>query len=81
VIDSKNGIVNGDHSYTWCGSMRCLAHDNLESGSPVRTQYFPQGVISNGSYIYYVQDRLGSVTMLVSNSGSVAAQYAYDPRE
>jgi hypothetical protein len=59
--------------------VRCVAHDNMESGSPVSTQYFSQGVIANGTPLYYVKDRLGSVTQLVSNSGSATAQYAYDP--
>jgi RHS repeat-associated protein len=79
VVDSKNGSVIADHSYTWCGTMRCLAHDNTQSNSPVTTQYFAQGVIINGTPYYYVQDRLGSVTQLVTSLGSVAAQYTYDP--
>jgi RHS repeat-associated protein len=79
VVDSNSGAVTADHSYTWCGAVRCLAHDNTQSGSPVSTQYFPQGVITNGTTFYYVQDQLGSVTQLVTNSGSIAAQYSYDP--
>lgn len=79
VVDSNSGTVTADRSYTWCGKVRCVAHDNTQSGSPVSTQYFAQGVIANGTPLYYVKDRLGSVTQLVSDSGSVAAQYAYDP--
>jgi RHS repeat-associated protein len=79
VIDSTSGTVTADHSYFWCGTLRCLAHDNTQTGSPVSTQYFPQGVIASGTSYYHVQDRLGSVTQLITSSGSVAAQYAYDP--
>ncbi len=79
IVDTKGGVTTADHSYTWCGPVRCLAHDNTQSGSPVSTQYFPQGVIVSGTAYYYVQDRLGSVTQLVTNTGTVAAQYAYDP--
>jgi RHS repeat-associated protein len=79
VVDSQNGTVTADHSYTSCGSMRSLAHDNTQSGSPVSTQYFPQGVIVSGTSYYYVQDQLGSVTELVTSGGSVAVQYTYDP--
>jgi RHS repeat-associated protein len=79
VVDTTNGSVTADHSYFWCGFVRCLAHDNTQSGSPVSSQYFGQGVISGGTSYYYVQDQLGSVRELVSASGTVAAQYDYDP--
>ena len=79
VIDSSNGTVVADHSYLWCGPVRCLAHDNTQAGSPVSTQYFSQGVISNGTPYYYVEDALGNVNQLVTAGGVIAAQYAYDP--
>jgi RHS repeat-associated protein len=78
IVDTTSGTVTADHSYFWCGSVRCLAHDNTQTGSPVSTQYFPQGAIVSGTFYYYVQDRLGSVTELVTTTGSVAAQYTYD---
>lgn len=79
VVDFVGGTVIADHSYFWCGFKRCLAHDNTQSGSPVSTQYFDQGVIVGGTSYYYVQDRLGSVRELVTGGGSVAATYNYDP--
>jgi len=79
VVDTHAGSITADHSYFWCGAVRCLAHDNTQAGSPVSTQYFDQGVIAGGTSYYYVKDQLGSVTELVTSSGSVAAQYAYDP--
>ena len=79
VVDTHAGAITADHSYTWCGSVRCLAHDNTQSGSPVSTQYFDQGAIIGATSYYYVKDKLGSVTELVSGSGSVASQYTYDP--
>jgi RHS repeat-associated protein len=79
IVDKTGGSVTADHSYLWCGSMRCLAHDNTQSGSPVSTQYFPQGVIVGGTSYYYVKDQLGSVRQLVTTGGSVAAEYTYDP--
>lgn len=56
VVDSSSGTVVADHSYFLCGTVRRLAHDNTQSGSPVSTQYFPQGVIAGGTPYYYVQD-------------------------
>jgi RHS repeat-associated protein len=79
VVDTHSGAITADHSYFWCGSVRCLAHDNTQIGSPVSTQYFSQGVITGGTPYYYVQDRLDSVTELVSSTGTVASQYTYDP--
>jgi RHS repeat-associated protein len=79
VVDTHGGTITADHSYTWCGNARCLAHDNTQSGSPVSTQYFDQGAIISGTSYYYVKDQLGSVTQLVNASGGIAVQYTYDP--
>jgi RHS repeat-associated protein len=79
VVDTHAGAITADHSYTWCGNVRCLAHDNTQSGSPVSTQYFAQGAIIGGTSYYYVKDELGSVSELVSSTGTVASQYTYDP--
>jgi len=79
VVDTHGGAITADHSYTWFGSMRALAHDNTQSGSPVTTQYFDQGAIISGTSYYYVRDRLGSVTELVTTTGTIASQYTYDP--
>jgi RHS repeat-associated protein len=79
VVDTHGGTITADHSYTWCGNVRCLAHDNTQSGSPVSTQYFDQGAIISGTSYYYVKDELGSVTQLVTSAGTVASQYTHDP--
>jgi RHS repeat-associated protein len=79
VVDVEGGTVKADHSYFWCGTKRCLVHDNTKTGSPVSTQYYDQGAIVNGTPYYYVKDRLGSVDELVTSSGGIAAQYTYDP--
>lgn len=79
VVDTHGGAITADHSYTWCGNARCVAHDNTQSGSPVSTQYFDQGVIISGTPYYYVKDKLGSVAELISSTGAVASQYTYDP--
>jgi RHS repeat-associated protein len=79
IVDTHGGAITADHSYTLCGNVRCLAHDNTQSGSPVSTQYFAQGAIISGTSFYYVRDELGSVTQLVTSAGTVASQYTYDP--
>jgi RHS repeat-associated protein len=79
IVDTHGGAITADHSYTWCGNVRCLAHDNTQSGSPVSTQYFDQGAIIGGTPYYYVKDELGSVTELVNSTGSITSQFTYDP--
>jgi RHS repeat-associated protein len=79
IVDTHAGAITSDRSFTWCGSARCLAHDNTQANSPVSTQYFDQGVIVGGTAYYYVKDQLGSVTELVTTSGTVASQFTYDP--
>jgi RHS repeat-associated protein len=79
VVDTHAGTITADHSYFWCGSVRCLAHDNTQSGSPVSTQYFSQGIIVSGTAYYYLKDALGSVRALLTSTSSVVSQYTYDP--
>lgn len=79
VVDTRDGAITADHSYTFCASALCLAHDNTQSGSPVSTQYFDQGIITGGTSYYYVRDLLGSVTQLVSTAGTIASQFTFDP--
>jgi len=78
VVDSAAGTVVTDYAYLWCGMTVCQARDNTQSGSPVSTQYFDQGVITGGNSFYYLKDQLGSVRGLV-NAGALVAQYDYDP--
>jgi RHS repeat-associated protein len=63
----------------WSTLMAAPSHDNTQSGSPVSTRYFDQGAIISGTSYYYVKDSLGSVTQLISSTGTVASQYTYDP--
>jgi RHS repeat-associated protein len=79
IVERRAGKVEKDHAYGWCGAVRCLERDNLQSGSPVSKQYFGQGFIAGGKRYYYVTDHLGSVRQLVDDTGRVRAQYDYDP--
>ena len=79
MIDKDNGTVTADKSYTWVGDTLALERDNTLSGSPVTKKFFDQGVVQNGSPLYYVKDQQGSVRQLVDTSGKVQAQYDYDP--
>ena len=79
VVDIAGGATTADHTYLRCGYVRCAAHDNTQTGSPISTRYFDQGTIISGTAYYYLTDELGSVNELVTSSGSVASQFTYDP--
>lgn len=79
IVDTKAGAIVADRAFTWCGDERCAAHDNTQGSSPVATRYFAQGVVDGGNALYYVRDLLGSVRQVVDTSGSLRAQYDYDP--
>jgi YD repeat-containing protein len=64
VVDTVSGSITADHGFTWCGAIRCLAHDNTQTGSPISTRNYNQGAIVNGTSYYYVRDLLGSVRTL-----------------
>ena len=51
----------------------------MQTDLPVSIQYFEQGEIIGGTAYYYVQDRLGSVSQLITATGSVASQSTFDP--
>jgi RHS repeat-associated protein len=48
------------------------------SGS-VTAQYFPRGESLSGTSYYCTKDYLGSVRELIDSTGTVQAQYSYDP--
>lgn len=79
IVEKTSAGTVADHAYTWCGTVRCLEHDNLQPGSPVSKQYFAHGVIAGGDALYYVNDHLGSVRQLVDTNGKIRAHYNYDP--
>lgn len=79
IVEKQAGRTLADKAYTWSGSSRVLEHDNTRSGSPVSKEYFAQGVLDHGQPLYYTSDRLGSVRQLVDSTGTVRAQYDYDP--
>jgi len=79
IVEQESGTTTADRAFFWCGDQRCLEHDNLQAGSLVTKQFFGQGVIARGESLYYVTDQLGSVRQLVGTTGTIRAQYDYDP--
>jgi YD repeat-containing protein len=52
IVDKQKGAVVADKAYLWCGTTRCLEHDNTQTASPVSKQYFSQGVLVGRSAYY-----------------------------
>jgi len=93
VIDSaRTGAVEtivANHSYAWCGNVRCVETDNTQQvtpkgstqtvGSPDKI-YFAQGSAppGGGAPSYELTDVLGSVRSVFS-ANAAAAEYDYDP--
>ena len=92
VVDQVGGAVVANHSYAWCGNVRCAEYDNtrqIPSSTANQTTaatdkfYFKQGMTvlaTEGASrsAYYVADALGSIRGLFSGN-SLIAQYEYDP--
>ena len=89
VVDAAGGAVQ-NHSYAWCGNLRCVELVNPAKQPPFHQSrpavpdklYFKEGVKAlpapTGTAAYYVADQLGSVRELFSD-GSATAQYEYGP--
>jgi RHS repeat-associated protein len=79
IETDSSGHKTSDKRYVWDGARLSEEHDMLAGGALTK-RYFSQGVqlIPGGRY-YYTLDRLGTVYQLVDSSGSVRAQYSYDP--
>ena len=81
VVEQQDGQVQSDRAYTWCGSERCVEHDNLsaKSNAPKDKHYFPQGFVEGAKPYYYVSDQQSSVRQVIDAQGRVRAQYDYEP--
>jgi RHS repeat-associated protein len=80
IVEEAGGNITSDKHLVWCGERVCEVCD---AAGNVTNLYFPQGteVVSgtNAGKYYYALDHLGSVTELTDATGSVRADYQYDP--
>ena len=83
----KNSTINGNRKYIVDiagGLPVVLCEINDSNGSLTNSYFYADGQVltqvdSNGSYFFYIHDRLGSIRQLVDDSGSVVNSYAYNP--
>jgi RHS repeat-associated protein len=85
IVEMSGGKVTANHSYVWCGRVRCLELDNTQTPPAPDRVYYAQGsatVAASGGQApiitpaYELSDLLGSVTAVYFN-GTIRAQYAY----
>jgi len=77
ITEKENNVVQSDKLYFWLAGQIVCERDALQPGSPVVKRFFGQGLIANGTKLYYTTDQLGSVRELVDSSGVVRADYRY----
>jgi RHS repeat-associated protein len=77
TVEKENNVVTGDKRFVWCGMKMC--EERNASGSAVVKRFLRQGVVDNGTKLFYSRDHLGSIRELCDNAGAVSARYEYDP--
>ncbi len=76
IVETVSGSITSTKQFVWCGNQMCEARD---ASSTITAQYFLQGETISSSNYYYSKDHLGSIREITNSSGTIQAQYAYDP--
>ena len=76
IREYANGVLSSEKRYVWCGVSRCEERDDSDA---VLKRYYDQGETRSALALYYSRDHLGSVRELTTATGTLRAQYAYDP--
>ena len=77
ITELDNGTVLSQKLYWWLGGAIVNERDGLQTGFPITKRYFGQGVIDNGTKLFYTTDHLGSVRELLDETGTIVAEYRY----
>ena len=76
ILEYSSGIINSTKQFVWSEQAWCESRDG--SGALVN-QYFTLGEVVGGTAYFYTRDHLGSVRDVASETGTIQAQYSYDP--
>lgn len=76
IVETTAGSITNTKNFVWCGKDRCEQRD---AGSSITAQFFAGGEIVGGSAYVYARDHLGSIREMTNSSGTVQAEYAFDP--
>jgi YD repeat-containing protein len=73
---SQSGTVTNRKLYVWSGNQ--IIQERNQTGTATK-DYYSLGENRAGTDYFYSKDHLGSIRELTNSSGSVQAQYSYDP--
>jgi RHS repeat-associated protein len=76
IVEQTSGIITATRQFVWANGRRCEVRD---ASSSATSQYFPFGQTTSGSNYFYTNDTLTSIRELTDSSGSLQAQYSYNP--
>jgi RHS repeat-associated protein len=76
IQEYTSNTLTSSKQFVWCMSQRCESRDG--SGTII-SQYFCYGQVTSGTTYFYTMDHLGGIREVTNSSGSVQAQYGYDP--
>ena len=76
IVETTAGSVTSTENFVWCGNDRC---EQRNSSSTITAQCFKLGETISGTSYFYFRDTPGSVREMTNSSGTVQAEYAFDP--
>lgn len=76
IIEQTGGSTTSTKQFVWSSNQRCEERD--AAGNLTKRFYF-FGQNNSGTNYFYGLDHLGSIREMTNSSGTVQAQYAYDP--
>jgi RHS repeat-associated protein len=77
VEKNSSGTVTSTKNIIWADGQMTEVRD--ATGTNVTNRFYPQGEQISGTNYYYTRDHLGSVREMTDSTGTVQAQYDYDP--
>ena len=76
IVETTAGSVTSTKNFVWCNSKR---REQRDAGSSVTAQFFRQGETISSTKYFYGNDHLSSVCEMTDNSGTLQAEYSFDP--
>lgn len=79
IVETVAGSVTSTKQFVWCGGSK--PSEARDGTSAITAQYFGRGQTIGGTTnkYCYTLDHLGSVREVTDSSGTIQAQYGYDP--
>jgi RHS repeat-associated protein len=81
IVETTSGSVTSTKMFVWCSDKlrRYKPCEQRDASSNITAQFFDFGETISSSKYFWEKDQLGSVREMTDNSGTVQAEYTYDP--